>query len=74
MNVHFNRDLKRQYSWFPKWVTNYIIWTTITGRWSMFASILSNGEFLWLIVDNTGNSDKFWVFNEFWIMQLIHQI
>ena len=65
MNVHFNIDLKRQYSWLPKGVTNYIIWTTITGRWSMFVSILSNGEFLWLIVDNTGNSDKFWGFK--WI-------
>ena len=32
----------------------------------MFASILSNGEFLWLIVEDTGNSDKFWYF--LWIL------
>ena len=67
MNVHYNRDLKRQYSWLPKGVTNSIIWTTIARRWSMFASILSNGEFLWLIVDDTGNSDKFWDFIK-WIL------
>ena len=59
MNDHFSRDLKRQYSWLPKGVTSSIIWNTLTGRWSMFTAITSNGEFLSLIVDDTGNSEKF---------------
>ena len=55
----FNRDLKRLYSWLPKGVTNSIICSIATGRWSMISAILSNGEFLCIIVEDTGNSKRF---------------
>ena len=55
----FNRDLKKQYSWLPKGITSPIINTIATGRCWMITSILSNGEFLSLIFNNTGNSSKF---------------
>ena len=58
MNEYFNRDLKKQYSWLPRGATNSIINTVTTGRCSMISAIISNGEFLWLIVENTGNSEK----------------
>ena len=51
-----------QYSWLPKGVTNSIICTVASGRWSIISAILSNGEFLCLITDVTGNSKKFWEF------------
>ena len=59
MNECFNRDLKRQYSWLPKGITSSIICTVATGRWSIISAILSNGEFLSLITDDTGNANKF---------------
>ena len=61
-NDHFNRDLKRQYSWLPKRSTNAVIWNFASGSWSMISAIISNGEFLWLIIEDTGNSNKFWDF------------
>ena len=59
MNEYFNRNLNRQYSWLPKGVTSSVVWPTITGRWSTISWILSNNEFLSLIVDDTGDSNKF---------------
>ena len=59
MNEYFNRDLKRQYSWLPKGITSFILCTVATGRWSIISAILSNGEFLCLITDDTGNAYKF---------------
>ena len=62
MNDPFNRDLKRQYSWLPKGSTNAVICTFATGNWSMITAIVSNGEFLWTIIEETGNTNKFWKF------------
>ena len=59
---YFNRNLKRQYSWIPKGATSSIICTVATRIWSMISAILSNGEFLCLITENTGNARKFWDF------------
>ena len=59
MNECFNRYLKRQYSWLPKGITSSIICTVAIGRWSIISAILSNGEFLCLITDDTGNANKF---------------
>ena len=56
MNEYFNRDLKKQYSWLPRGATNSIIYTVTTGRCSMISEIISNGEIICLIVENTGNS------------------
>ena len=28
----------------------------------MVSAIISNGEFIWLIIDDTGNTNKFWNF------------
>ena len=50
------------YSRLPKGVTNSIISTVASGSWSIISAILSNGEFLCLITDDTGNSKKFWEF------------
>ena len=63
----FNRDLKKQYSWLPKGITSPIINTIATGRCWMITAIWSNGEFLSLIVNNTGNSSKFCDF--LWIIK-----
>ena len=63
---YFNRDLKRQYSWLSKGVTSSIICTVATGMWSMISAILSKGEFLCLITENTGNAQNFWDF--LWIL------
>ena len=55
----FNRDLKQSYSWLPKGITSQIINTVATGRWSIIAAVLSNGEFLAIVFDDTGNAEKF---------------
>ena len=62
INDPFNRDLKRQYSWLPKGSTNEVICTFATSNWSMITAIVSNGEFLWTIIEETGNTNKFWKF------------
>ena len=62
MNDHFNRSLKREYSWLPRGITSLIINNFAKGSWSMISAILSNGEFIWLIINGSGTSEKFWQF------------
>ena len=50
--------MKKQYSWLQRGATCSIINTVTTGRCSMISAIISNGEFLCLIVENTGNSEN----------------
>ena len=62
MNAHFIHNLKQEYSWLPRGVTSQIIYTTANGSCSIITAITSNEEFLSLILDDTGDSDKFWKF------------
>ena len=62
MNDHFNRSLKREYSWLPRGITSSIINNFAQGSWSMISAILSNGEFIWLIINGSGTSENFWQF------------
>ena len=55
----FNRDLKQSYSWLSRGITSQIINTVVTGRWHIIAAVLSNGEFLSIILNDTGNAEKF---------------
>ena len=68
MNDLFKRDLKQYYSWLPKGTTNPIINTTVTGRCSMITRIFSNGQFLSLVVNDTGKQIDFENFLSFWSM------
>ena len=60
--IFLKRDLKQYYSWLSKGTTNPIINTTVTGRCSMITGIFPNGQFLSLVVNDTGNTDRFWKF------------
>ena len=41
-------------------LTISVVSTFVTGRWSMISAIMQNGEFIWLIIEDTGNTKKFW--------------
>ena len=60
--LFFNRELKNQYYWLPKGLTSSVVSTFVTGRWSMISVIMSNGEFILLIIEDTENTKKFWDF------------
>ena len=62
MSLHFNRSLKNQNSWLPKGFTSSIVSIVATGRCSIISAVLSNGEFILLIVNDTGTATKFWEF------------
>ena len=62
MSRHFNRSLKNQYSWLPKGFISSIVSIVATGRCSIISAVLSNGEFILLIVNDTGTATKFWEF------------
>ena len=59
MSRHFNRSLKNQYNWLPKGFTSSIVSIVVTGRCSIISAVLSNGEFILLIVSDTGTATKF---------------
>ena len=56
MSVLFNRSLKSEYSWLPKGKTSSIINNFAKGRYSMISAILTNGEFICSIIDETENT------------------
>ena len=62
MNAHFSHNLKQEYIWLPRGVTSQIINTTASGIYSIITAIMSNGDFLSLFLEDTGDSDKFWNF------------
>ena len=57
--IFFNRDLKQHYSWLTKDTKNSI--NIYNSYWEMFYDygIFSNGQFLSLVVNDTGNIDRF---------------
>ena len=59
MSDHFNRSLKWEYSWLSKGVTNSIVNIYANVSWSMISAVISNREFMSLIVENTWDSHKF---------------
>ena len=62
MNAPFNINIKREYSWLQRGITSSIINTSAQGSCTIISGILSNGEFLCMILDGTRDSDKFWEF------------
>ena len=59
MNAAFNRDLKNNYSWLPIGVSSKIINNRIQGRWTIIASIFSDGNFLWMITRDIVKTQEF---------------
>ena len=55
----FNRDLKMEYSWLPKGRTSAIINQIYRGSKSMINAFWSDGECIWVILNENVNSDCF---------------
>ena len=55
----FNKDLKMEYSWLPKGVTSSIINQFYCGSTSMLTAFWSDGEYIWVILNDTVNSTRF---------------
>ena len=61
-SVASNRDLKCWYSWLPIGKTSKIINNRTNGRWTMISSIFSDGNYFWMITNDTVSSNEFWDF------------
>ena len=58
----YNRSIKRNYSWLPEGSSNPIINDRWFGRTSIIFGLVSNGEWLWINVDETTKSSDYWLF------------
>ena len=58
----FNHNLKMEYSWLPKGITSAIINQNYSGSKSLIVAYCSDGEYLWMALKETVNSEIFWVF------------
>ena len=58
----FNHNLKMEYSWLPKGITSAIINQNYSGSKSLIVAYCSDGEYLWMTLKETVNSEIFWVF------------
>ena len=58
-SLAFSRDLKQNYSWLPKGSTSQVINLNISGTWSIIAGIWLDGQFLWMLVYSTVDSEIF---------------
>ena len=68
-NEAFNRELKNDYSWLPIGLTSKIINKWTLGRWTLIASVFSNGMFLCMIAKDTVKSSEFIQF--LWILRYV---
>ena len=55
----FNRDLKMEYSWLPKGITSAIINQIYRGSKSMITAFWSDGEYIWVVLNENVNSSCF---------------
>ena len=58
----YNRSIKRNYSWLPVGSSNPIINDRWFGHTSIIFGLVSNGEWLWINVDETTKSSDYWHF------------
>ena len=58
----FTRSVKINYSYLPKGESSSIINTTCTGSTSLIWAFLTNGNWLWMTVNDTTKSVDFWLF------------
>ena len=58
----FNRSVKSNYSWLPANRSSGIINGNANGRTSMLCALLSNGSWIWLLVDDTVTAQDFGLF------------
>ena len=61
-NVLFNRAWKKNYSWLPIGVNGSIINLVTRGRCWIVSAVLTNCEFLSVILDDTGKENNYWDF------------
>ena len=62
MSALFNRAIKRNYSWLPVGKTSSIINSLTWGSCWIISAVLTNGEFLSIILEDTGKETNFWDF------------
>ena len=58
----FSRSVKSNYFWLPINKSSGIVNVDAQGRTTMIWGLLSSGDRIWLMVDDTVNSQDFWVF------------
>ena len=59
MNEVFNRDLKNNYTWLPKGISSKVINIMTFGRCTLISAVFSDGNFIWMMVQDTVKSKKF---------------
>ena len=67
MSLHFNKDLKMEYSWLPKGITSSFINQIHYESKSIISAFWSDGEYICEIIDSTVNSIIFGSF--LWILK-----
>ena len=55
----FNRDLKNNYAWLPKGISSKVINIMTFGRCTLISAVFSDGNFIWMMVQDTVKSKKF---------------
>ena len=58
----YSRSIRRNYSWLPVGSSNPIINDRWFGRTSIIFGLVSNGEWLWINVNETTKSSDYWLF------------
>ena len=58
----FNRSVKLNYSWLSINKSSRIVNVEAQGRTTMIWALLSNGDWMWVMVDETVTSQDLWVF------------
>ena len=58
----FNRSVKLNYSWLSINKSSGIVNAEAQGRTTMILALLSNGDWMWVMVDETVTSQDFWMF------------
>ena len=58
----FNRSIKSNYSWLPVNKSSEIVNVDAQGRTTMIWALLSNGSWIWFLIDDTTTSQDFWLF------------
>ena len=60
--THFGREIKVNQSWLPVGDRYPIINTTFKSSSSMIFALASNGDWIWMCMHGTTNSNDFWIF------------